>query len=315
MDFYQNQGQSARPGFSESSNSFSSGFSQGPSNEPSNAAQNYGSPQQPQSQGYSPNPASSGSGDGRGNWGGGAGGFGGNGGGGYGGGGRDSGGGYGGGGTGGGYGGGNRSGGRGNWGGGGRAAGGNFNKAPLTPEQLAALKFPKSACFGGNFNAPEQLIPVIRECADLLKQHGFTIRVSAMDGFEKMTYDTIQGAEVYLPWKDFNKIQNAFSTFNPDECKEFAKRTMPDWSAVKETHQSFFAKNVRLVLGKNAKQPCQISIIWSDDGVEGPQTRTQRSGHAGHIAAISHAMNIPVINLNNPNAVQRLRKFLEGNLV
>lgn len=190
--------------------------------------------------------------------------------------------------------------------------GGRFQRAQLTPEQLQAMPLPKSAVFDGNFNAPEQLIPVIREMADLLKQHGFAIRSSGMNGFPKMVSDNVQGIEFHIPWKEFGQIQNPKSYFNSDECKEFAKRYLPDWAGLKDSHQAFFCKNARLVLGKDLKQPAQISIIWSDDGVEGPTTRTQTSMHAGHIACISKAMHIPVINISNPDAVQRLRRFLEN---
>lgn len=311
---YDNQYGQNRPGFSEVPGG---GFpsSNGGYQQPQQGASSYGgAPQQPQAPTYQQSqqapqqtPAySSGGGSqgyqgsnnaGSGGYGGRSGGYGGNGGGGY----R------------GGNGGGQRTGG---WQGGGQrrqGGGGGFNRQPLTPEELAALKLPKAAVLAGNYGAPEQLVPLIREIADLLRQHGYEIRISAMDGFDKLVLDNVPGAEIHLPWKDFNQVQNAFSTFNSDECKEFAKRYMPDWSTVKESHQAFFAKNARLVLGKTCKQPCQISIIWSEDGVEGPANRGPRSAHAGHIAAISHAMNIPVINISNPNAVQRLRQFLEGN--
>lgn len=195
-------------------------------------------------------------------------------------------------------------------GGGGFKGGGGFQRAPLTPEQLQNLKLPKSAVLAGNNNAPDALVPLIREIADILKRHGFEIRASTMDGFDKMVMDNVQGLELHTPWKGFNQIENVASSFNSDECKEYAKRYLPEWGSMKEGLQPMYAKNARLVLGKTVKQPCQVVIVWSEDGVEGPQNRAQRSGHAGHIAAIAHAMNIPVINLSNPDPIQRLRRIL-----
>lgn len=208
--------------------------------------------------------------------------------------------------------GGNSGGWKGNSGGGWKGGGGKggFQKPPLTPEQLIALKMPKTAIIDGNMRAPEQLIPAIRELADILKRHGFAIRTGGMDGVGKMVMENVPGAELHVPWKGFNDITVAESSYNSDECKEFAKRYLPDWGNLKDSHQSFFSKNVRLVLGKSIKQPCQIAIIWSEDGVENPGNRTPQSLHAGHIAAMCHDMRIPVININNPDAVQRLRKFV-----
>lgn len=212
----------------------------------------------------------------------------------------------------------NRQGGGGNWNrnGGGGGGGGNWKNRqqpkPLTPEELEKLKLPKTAVITGNGRAPDQLKPLIAEAGNILAHHGYTIRASCMDGFDKMVMETIPGVELHIPWKNFNQVQGEASYFSNDECKEFAKRYLPEWSNIKEVQQSFYAKNVRLILGKYLKQPCQIVIIWSEDGCEGPATRTMQSGQAGHVAAIAKAMNIPVINLSNPNAIPRLRQFLES---
>lgn len=305
MSYYEQQPQNGqRPGFSEAPTNFatSGGFSQSiPPQQPQQSSY----AQQPQSQPQQPTSYSNSGGSSSG------------GGGGYGGGQR---GGYSGGQSNGGWkgnsGGGGGGGWKGNGGGGGGwkgGGGGGFKgKPPLTPEQLIAMKMPKSIVMAGNFRAPEQLIPVIREIAEMIHQHGFALRASAMDGFDKLVLDNVQNLEIHLPWKDFNQVGQCESSFNSDECKEFAKRYMPDWGNLKDSHQAFFCKNVRLVLGKSLKQPCQLAIIWSEDGVEGPANRTAQSMHAGHIAAMCKDMRIPVINISNPDAVHRVRRFLEG---
>lgn len=197
----------------------------------------------------------------------------------------------------------------GGWKGGG---GGKGFRPQLTPEQLANMKLPKMAVMTGNFKAPDQLVPIIREMGDLLQQHGFTVRASNMDGFDKFVINQVRNCEMHIPWKGFGEMQEAASSFNTDEVKEFSKRFLPEWENIKDSQRAFYCKNTRLVLGKRLDQPCQIAIIWSEDGVEGPSNRSQYSGHAGHTAAICHAMRIPVINISNPDAVQRLRRFLEG---
>ncbi len=322
MSYYDNQQQQpqgGRPGFSEQPSSFESGgFSQ---STPAPAPQAQNPQAQYQASGYSNNaystagqqnagqtpstnygnqgsgqsqPASNYGGQGGGQ----GGGYGGNGGG-YGGRGNGGGGGYGGGGR----------GGNGGFKGGGGGGRGGF-KNPLTPQELEALTLPKAAVLAGNYGAPEALIPLIRDIAEILKRHGFVIRASAMDGFDKMVLDNVQPLELHIPWRGFNQVENAFSSFNSDESKEYAKRYLPEWSSLKDSHQAFFSKNARMVLGKNCKHPCQLAIVWSEDGVEGPQNRSQRSAHAGHIAAMARAMNIPVINLANPDAIQRVRQFV-----
>lgn len=294
MSYYENNsGGGDRPGFTEQSGgSFNGGGNYG-GQQTSQQTNNYGS-------------QSSGSGYQGGQSGGGGGYSGGNGGG-YSGGNRGN---YGGGGGGGG-------GWKGNGGGGGWKGGGNkggFNKAPLTPDQLAALQLPKRGIIlAGNYGAPESLMPAIREIGEMIERAGFTIRASSTDGFDKMVQASFPNAEYHIPWKGFGDCNNPKSQYNSDECMEFAKRYHRDWASTKESHQKIFAKNVRLVLGKNLDSHAHAAIIWSEDGVESPNNIGPRSAHAGHIAALCHACGIPVINISNPNAVQRLRSLIEGN--
>lgn len=179
---------------------------------------------------------------------------------------------------------------------------------------MEALRLPKYAVLSGNYNAQDHLRPMVGEVVDMLKRAGYTIRTSSGKGFDDIALQTVGGheAEIYLPCKfnDFNFTP--FSTFNGDECKEFTRRHCPDFGSIPEKQQMWYYRNTRLVLGKNCTTPAQVSIIWSDDGVEGAANRTPKSGHAGHIAVLSRVLGIPVFNLGNPGAVQRLKQFLEG---
>lgn len=283
-----------RPGFTEQTGSFSNGGGYG--------QQTQGQSQQSQG-GY----GQSGGGQSSGGYSGGGGG----GGGGYNSGNRGN---YGGGGGGGGYGGGG-GGYRGGNGGGGfkGGGGGGFQKKPMTPEQLAALVLPKNGIIlSGNFDAPENIMPAIRELGEIILNAGYAIRASSMNGFDKMVMQAFPQAEFHIPWKGFGDCQNPKSSFDSEQCKEFAKRYLPEWNNIKETQQPFWGKNSRLVMGKNLDSLARAAVIWSNDGVEGSSNRSQRSGQAGHIAALCEACGIPVININNPNAAQRLRNLIEG---
>lgn len=207
---------------------------------------------------------------------------------------------------------------RGNNGGYKGGGGGGFNKGGFGPKKLSqqeleALVLPKAAAISGNKGMPEQFMPILLRMCHALRQHGFVIRTGWSEGTEQMLAKAMPDCELYTPWKPKeNGPPNIFSSWASDESKEFAKRYCPEWGSISEPMQAVYSKNARLVLGKKVTSPCQIVIIWSEDGVEANSSRTPRSNHAGHIAAMANAMHIPVININNPGAEERLRKFLEG---
>lgn len=199
----------------------------------------------------------------------------------------------------------NRNGGGGGYGGGKPA----FKPKQWTPEELASARIYKTVVITGNEQPPPAVMAVLQRLVPELENRGFIIRSGGMRGIEDAVEGLARNIEVHLPWKGFDQKESKF-TFTTDEAKEFAKRHHPTWSSLKPVMQSFFAKNVRLVLGKDLRSPTQIVIIWSDDGVECVRERTARTGMAGHTLSIAAELKIPVFNLHRPDAEQRIMQYL-----
>ena len=142
-----------------------------------------------------------------------------------------------------------------------------------------------------------------------LEKRGFVIRTGGMKGMENAVEEMARNLEVHLPWKGFDGKESKF-TYTSDEAKEFAKRHQPAWDNMKPVVQTFCAKNVRLVLGKDLKSPTQLLIIWSEDGAETARERTAKTGLTGVALSIAADLHIPVFNLQRPDAEQRLMQYL-----
>ena len=184
-----------------------------------------------------------------------------------------------------------------------------FQRKVWTPEELAQAQIYKSVVITGNETPPPMVEQALRRIVPELEKRGYVIRSGGMKGVENAVEEMARNVEVHLPWKGFDGKESKF-TYTSDEAKEFAKRHHPMWDQAKPVIQTFCAKNVRLVLGKDLKSPTQILIIWSEDGAETTRERTAKTGLTGVALSVAAELRIPIFNLQRPDAEQRLMQYL-----
>ena len=97
--------------------------------------------------------------------------------------------------------------------------------------------------------------------------------------------------EIYLPWRGFNGSDSPlFET--PDEATTIALRLhaglrLRSWQARK-----LRARNVCQLLGQSLKEPSDIVIAWTEDGVP--------SGGSATVLQLAEEHGIPAINIGLP---------------
>lgn len=188
-------------------------------------------------------------------------------------------------------------------------------KEPLTPDQLKALRLYYTVVIAGNDRIPDQKALEVADLVKLAEKRGIRIRAGGQSETDVVVTENSKWAEYHLPWKMFNDIEvkGMGSTFNTDECFEFAKRYYNgDFETVNKFQRALHGRTPRLLFGKNLKSPANLVIVWSDDGAEKAADTGTRSGIAGHIVRMASAVNIPIINLNNPGSFNKAKALLES---
>lgn len=205
--------------------------------------------------------------------------------------------------------------------GGGKPGGGNFpQREPLTPEQLQKLKLPCSVVITGNDQMPDAVAMTLDTVVKMVEAKRIPIRCGGQSETDKnvIKFARNEGKwlEYHLPWNKFDDIdvsRGAGSGFNTDECFEYAKRYfVGDFESANKFVRANHGKTARLLFGKNLKNSARLVIVWTDDGAETAADTNNRSGIGGHVIRMATAAGIPVVNLKNPNAVQRVQAFLEN---
>lgn len=162
----------------------------------------------------------------------------------------------------------------------------------------------------GNPDTPYTVQTQITGLAKKLEEMGYTLRT---DGGQGGSEAFVKGAssliEIIIPWKKFNGQEAGFFKTLP-EAFDIVRKFAPAFDSMKEVVQKILASKAHLVLGTDLTQPAKFIICWSSDGLEDGKKRTAKSGFVGTPISLATANDIPVFNLKNPDAIDRLKQFL-----
>lgn len=168
----------------------------------------------------------------------------------------------------------------------------------------------------GARQTPKDIIDLMIIIAAEFANEGYTLRSGGANGADsafESGCDSVDGKkEIYLPWKRFNKNPSKLYKIPPNvyEIAEMVYRAK--WNKLSGSVQSLMARNIQQVSGYDAL--CDHSafvLCWTPDGCETVIQRNKATGGTGQAIAYADAIKIPVINLANEGAIQKLKKQKE----
>lgn len=145
----------------------------------------------------------------------------------------------------------------------------------------------------GARKTPESILNEMKAIAIYLQATGYVLRsggaIGADTAFE-------HGAGIH------SEIYRAHDA-NPDSL-ELAARFHPAWHRCSPQAKKLMARNGFQVLGRDLVSPSRFIVCWTADG--------KASGGTGQAIRIAEHYGIPVFNLHDKTAPDRLAEFLSG---
>lgn len=169
----------------------------------------------------------------------------------------------------------------------------------------------------GSRNAPREILDLMSEIGTYLSSLGYVLRsgkaIGSDTAFEKSFTETESRADIWLPWPGYNKHQGV--GYYPNEQHfEIAKTLHPIWDKLPRYVKFLHARNVGQILGSDCNSPVRFVVCWTPDGCESDKTRTSKTGGTGTAISLASRNNIPIFNLFNTDAVDRLFGYLRRNV-
>lgn len=183
--------------------------------------------------------------------------------------------------------------------------GGNSNWTPPPADGKIYLAF---SVFTDQETPPE-VLEKIKNIATEIGKKEWVLRCLADNVGSDVAKTNFDGKkEMVVPWPDFGGEKGDYKTQNP--AKAIACRFQPGLSQMKPVIWTITGAQIHSVLGKDLKSHSKFLITWTPDGVERWQEKTSRTGRMGMGIAVASWSGIPVFNLYNPDAMERLTNLV-----
>lgn len=190
-----------------------------------------------------------------------------------------------------------------------QGGGGGFPRKPKPEETDPTLYMPYAVA--GNKEAPLEILEKFKNIIRQLEAKGYTVRTGCDGPIEEIADQIASKKELLLPWNTFNNKESKTS-WTIERAMHIAKAHHPTFDSVPKGVQKILAKNARLIMGDKMMSRAMFLVCWSEDGVEDKKLKTGKTGFVGHTISIANAAGVPIFNLGNPEAEQRLQHFINS---
>lgn len=163
------------------------------------------------------------------------------------------------------------------------------------------------AGIGSRKTPPEILIKMFKLAERLQIRYGYTLRSGGADGADLAFEGGADSAEE----NGHDRMKEIFFAKDSNlKAKKIAGRYHPYWNSLGPHKKMLHGRNSMQVLGKTLDDPVDFVLCWTPDGCEEHGNRTVATGGTGTAISIASEYDIPVFNLYNKDAIQRLKEFL-----
>jgi len=185
---------------------------------------------------------------------------------------------------------------------------------PLPVDKDSLLRFNRMFSIAAHGEVPGEVILLIEQLSKLLISKGFTFRYdgNSMDKASTQAYSAAKSrCEIYLPWKGFNKELTAKLNKPTEKAYGYASTFHRAFNKIPPTVRAIVARNVHVLMGDEANTPLNLFITYTSDGAETKaDIKYETTGNMSFFINACEDLGIPVFNLKNATAKERIVEFL-----
>lgn len=150
----------------------------------------------------------------------------------------------------------------------------------------------------GSRKTPDHILRLMTRIAARLSELGYILRSGGAYGADR-------AFEVGAGQKEIFIAEDADS-----RALELASQYHPAWDKLSEYARKLHARNCYQILGRDLSSPVVFVVCWTLDGAE--TITSPQSGGTGQAIRIAAAHQIPVFNLKNEDALDRLGVLIKS---
>lgn len=197
--------------------------------------------------------------------------------------------------------------------------------APLQQAPLTSVRKNSAPAYAGvgSRTTPVLVLRKMTRIAERLEQLGFTLRSGGAPGADlAFAAGAVARARIFLPCPSFFVHKNS-AIPSPgamvivherptSEAFRIAEQMHPNWKRLSDTVRALMARDSHQILGADLRSPCDFVVCWTPDGAQTEAQRGRHTGGTGQAIALADRWGVPVFNLHNLGALDRLARWLDA---
>lgn len=196
-----------------------------------------------------------------------------------------------------------------------------FGKIPKGTREIMGKRYllkpdiPKRFTGVGSRETPDDTSDDIVDVCRFLMRREYLMATGDAIGADQMFFETypLGYKERYAPLGRRYYKQDSIIVPSDEQgyklAESIAGKCHPAWKWMKErSYKELHIRNVFQVLGRDLSTPSEFLVVWTPDGAE--LLTGKKTGGTGQAIRIAKMFGIPVFNLYNSDALQRLSTFL-----
>ena len=153
----------------------------------------------------------------------------------------------------------------------------------------------------GGRETPEGILELMTKIASELEKKGYILNSGGAKGADSAFERGV---------RDFKNKRIFFADDADDETKAITKEIHPAPERLGYYALKLMARNTFQIFGRNLDAPVDFVICWTKDGKEGHGSE-RPCGGTGQAVEMASLKGIPVINLKNENAMDRIKELTD----
>ncbi len=159
----------------------------------------------------------------------------------------------------------------------------------------------------GSRETPDNILSLMKRVAGRLQEIGYCLLSGGAKGADSAFASGCTNKIIFLPWKGFEGQAGIVGV--SEESLKMAQQFHPAWDRLSQGAQKLQARNCHQILGQDLKSPVDFVLCWTPDGAE--TSTSYSTGGTGQAIRIAIANNVPVFNMRNTDALERLKLYLQ----
>lgn len=191
----------------------------------------------------------------------------------------------------------------------------DITKTKINPQHIHKVDKSFTVMFNkGEDGLSLELKNKILELTKVLAMKGFIFRYNGDNDpiYKEITSTDGLLVDAYLPWKKFNTGLTGKTNKPSPTAYQHTAYYHKGFSKLPNTVRAILASHVHVLLGEDCKRATSFMIVYTPDGCESAKDiNFKTTGHISFDIALADEAGIPIFNLKNEGALNRLIEYVK----